>query len=230
MTDASLPPARIADVIQRLDVDEQTAMRMLVNRLAVDRGLEPPWDTPDTADLPVPEDVATLGAAHEILLARADGRHKQQGSYYTPAALVDTTLRFSIAPQLDTLATPERPTGALQIIACDPACGAGAFLAPALRMIASRYVSLISGEPDPPEWAIRMVSGEIAYECIFGMDIDPIAVDLAKAAVWLVGGGLWGISLLDRNIAVCNPLEGEEPPHLTERLAERSVVDLGEDG
>ncbi len=54
--------------------------------------------------------------------------------------------------------------------------------------------------------------------------VDPVAIDMARSAVWLAGDGHWMPSLLELNICVANPMEGEQPPALAERLGEASEV------
>jgi hypothetical protein len=54
------------------------------------------------------------------------------------------------------------------------------------------------------------------------MDIDPVAVDLARAALWIEAGGEQPIGFMDRNVVVVNSLSGPDaqPPKLAERLGD----------
>jgi hypothetical protein len=88
----------------------------------------------------------------------------------------------------------------------------------AARRIAGRYAALILGA-QPDESMVRLVLPEVMTECVFGLDIDPVAVTLAKSALWLETLGKEDITFMDRNVIVGNPLSGPGamPPKLEER-------------
>ena len=67
---------------------------------------------------------------------------------------------------------------------------------------------------------------EVMTECVFGMDIDPVAVDLARAALWIEAGGEQHITFMDRNVVIVNPLSGPDaqPPKLAERLGDDAAA------
>jgi hypothetical protein len=92
------------------------------------------------------------------------------------------------------------------------------FLASAARYVARRYVQRITGLHEPAALLIRQVLPEVMDCCVFGVDIDPIAVDLAKSALWLELDGEQPITFMDRNVIVGNVLEGDLPPRLAEIL------------
>jgi hypothetical protein len=111
---------------------------------------------------------AELGAAYTALL---DGRErKATGSYYTPPELVERLLDSALEPVLDQ--TQDRPGALLAVTVCDPACGAGHFLVAAARRIARRL---------PRPGALR----DVIRHCIYGVDVNPVAVELTKIALWL---------------------------------------------
>ena len=68
-----------------------------------------------------------------------------------------------------------------------------------------------------------IVLPDVLAETIFGMDIDPAAVDVCKAALWFEVGGERPITFLDRNVVCCDTLSGPDaqPPKLAERLGQR---------
>jgi type II restriction/modification system DNA methylase subunit YeeA len=167
--------------------------------------------------------VAELGAFRERLLKedeRASG-----GVWYTPPELADFMTRFSIAPVLDRLADATDPASVLDVLALDPACGAGVFLVSAARLIANRYAGLIA-KAEPTDWMVAHVMPEVLSECVFGVDIDPVAVDLAKSALWLEIDGVEPITFMDRNVICGDALDQDSPPKLEERLG--SPPDLAE--
>ncbi|MFC3727162.1 N-6 DNA methylase [Neoaquamicrobium sediminum] len=112
--------------------------------------------------------------------ARGNAR-KISGSYYTPDNLVQTLLDNALDP---VLARAEAEGGAdaiLKLSVIDPACGSGHFLLGAARRMATRVALLRDSEaPDYPA-AMR----DIARRCIYGVDRNPMAVELAKVAMWI---------------------------------------------
>jgi hypothetical protein len=147
-----------------------------------------------------------LGSVYESLLeltprASADARtfefaegdetrgnaRKTSGSYYTPDALVKLLLDSTLEPVLDAaearnIADPAAEILRLSII--DPACGSGHFLLGAARRAAARIAKHRSpGAPSQDEFqhALR----EVVSHCIYGVDRNPMAVELCKVALWI---------------------------------------------
>lgn len=136
---------------------------------------------------------------------------KTSGSYYTPDSLVEILLKSALDPVLDnTIArSPAAPAKALlELAVVDPACGSGHFLLAAARRIAERVARLQSnGTPTPDDYrhALRQVVGR----CIYGVDLNPLAVELCKVALWMeaVDPGL-PLTFLDAHIREGNALLG----------------------
>ncbi len=116
-------------------------------------------------------------------------RRKTTGSYYTPATLINVLLDGALDPALDEAAgrpTSEAAEAAiLDLKVCDPACGSGHFLVAAARRIARRLATVRSSGAEPAPEAIREALGDVVARCIYGVDIDPRAVDLTKINLWL---------------------------------------------
>jgi N-6 DNA Methylase len=147
-----------------------------------------------------------LGSVYESLLeltprASADARtfdfaegdetrgnaRKTSGSYYTPDALVKLLLDSTLDPVLDA-AEARNPTDSvaeiLKLSIIDPACGSGHFLLGAARRAAARITKHRSpGAPSQEEFqhALR----EVVSHCIYGVDRNPMAVELCKVALWI---------------------------------------------
>lgn len=136
---------------------------------------------------------------------------KTSGSYYTPDSLVEILLKSALDPVIDnTIArSPGSPAKALlELAVVDPACGSGHFLLAAARRIAERVARLqSSGTPTPDDYrhALRQVVGR----CIYGVDLNPLAVELCKVALWMeaVDPGL-PLTFLDAHIREGNALLG----------------------
>lgn len=112
---------------------------------------------------------------------------KTSGSYYTPDALVKLLLDSTLEPVLDAAEarSPEDPAAEiLKLSIIDPACGSGHFLLGAARRAAVRIAKHRSpGAPskDGFQHALR----EVVSHCIYGVDRNPMAVELCKVALWI---------------------------------------------
>lgn len=206
-----MTPVMAARKIRGLGIDPATAAHGLVNAIAADRGFAPPWDAPHV-NLPALADVNEVGEVHQLLLGGQDAKRGEQGSYYTPDPLTQFMSRFVMDVQISRLGD-RHP---LDMLVIDPSCGAGVFLVRAARTLTARLIELELGR-EPTDELVRGFLPYLAGDCIFGVDIDPVAVDLAKSALWLEANGVPPITWMDRNIICGNTLEGDEPPKLRER-------------
>lgn len=139
---------------------------------------------------------------------------KTTGSYYTPDSLVQVLLDSALEPVIaDTIA--KNPGNAVEALLglsiVDPACGSGHFLLAAARRLAAHVARLqASGTPSASEYrhALRQVVGR----CIFGVDLNPMAVELCKVGLWMeaVEPGL-PLTFLNSHIQHGNALLGTTP-------------------
>lgn len=155
-------------------------------------------------------------AAPAFTLADTAGNErKTSGSYYTPNTLVDALLDSALDPLLDEAercadTTEAKIAALLTITVCDPACGPGYFLVAAARRIAGRIARLRSGAGPSP--ALTRAAMREVLTGVYGVDINEMAVELAKVALWLESAdpGM-PLSFLDSNIRVGNALLGTTP-------------------
>lgn len=139
---------------------------------------------------------------------------KTSGSYYTPDSLVQVLLDSALEPVVsDSIArNPGREVEALLGLSIvDPACGSGHFLLAAARRLAAHVARLeANGTPSAAEYrhALRQVVGR----CIYGVDLNPMAVELCKVSLWMeaVEPGL-PLTFLDSHIQCGNSLLGTTP-------------------
>jgi hypothetical protein len=115
---------------------------------------------------------------------------KTSGSYYTPDSLVQELLDSALDPVIAqrVASRPDNPTEALLSIAViDPACGSGHFLLAAARRLAERLAELraVEGAVTPADY--RHALREVIARCIHGVDRNPMALELARTALWLEG-------------------------------------------
>jgi hypothetical protein len=114
------------------------------------------------------------------------------GSHYTPPELVGRLVQQTLEPVLhERLAgcpTPgERETAILTMKILDPACGSGHFLLAAARRLGKELARLRTGADEPPPEAIQNSVRDVITHCIYGVDKNPLAVELCRVALWLEG-------------------------------------------
>lgn len=175
-------------------------------------------------------DVEELGSVYESLLdfhpqiVQRQGIYKFQlvtgserkttGSYYTPPELVGQLIKSALEPvieeKLKEAKTPsEQEAALLSLKACDPACGSGHFLLAAARRIGKELARVRTGEAQPGPEPLRKAIRDAIQNCIYGVDLNPLAVDLCKVALWIEGfnRGL-PLNFLDHRIKCGNSLVG----------------------
>ncbi|MBF0399305.1 MAG: N-6 DNA methylase [Magnetococcales bacterium] len=113
---------------------------------------------------------------------------KLTGSYYTPPSLVNELIKSALEPVLERAVrdNPTDPVGAiLNLKVCDPACGSGHFLLAAARRLAAEISRLQAGFDTPGEQQRQHALREVVRHCIYGVDKNPLAVELCKTALWV---------------------------------------------
>jgi hypothetical protein len=115
---------------------------------------------------------------------------RRSGSHYTPRALTEPIVRTTLEPLLRALGAHPRPEQILDLKVCDPAMGSGAFLVEACRHLGERLVTawqVHDATPELPEGEDAAIHARrlIAERCLYGVDRNLFAVDLAKLSLWL---------------------------------------------
>lgn len=161
------------------------------------------------------------------LKTAAGHERKTTGSYYTPTPLVDCLLDSALDPVLD--AATKKPTkedaerAILDLKVCDPACGSGHFLVAAARRIAKRLASVRSGDEEPSPKELQRALRDVVGHCIYGVDLNPMAVELCKVSLWMeaIEPGK-PLSFLDSHIQQGNALLGTTPALLEKGITEEA--------
>jgi hypothetical protein len=125
---------------------------------------------------------------------------KNTGSFYTAEELITEIIDMSVTPYLDSVieSARERFGGAVdgdvcgemitdvleQLSIVDSACGYGPFLTKTLNVIAIKLADIQSGEGESSDEDLMLMRGRVAERCIYGIDINPISVELTKIAIW----------------------------------------------
>lgn len=137
---------------------------------------------------------------------------KETGSYYTPDAFVQRLIKSALDPVIEkrlkeATGTPEEALLAIRVI--DPACGSGHFLLAAARRIAEHLALFRSSDSSVTPANYRVALRDVIQHCIYGVDLNPLAVELARMALWLEGyaEGM-PLSFLDHHLKVGNSLLG----------------------
>ncbi|GLY82298.1 Eco57I restriction-modification methylase domain-containing protein [Actinoallomurus iriomotensis] len=158
------------------------------------------------------------------LLELSGNDRKKTGSYYTPSSLVDCLLDTTLDPVIDDAVKSgrtreEQEKALLALTICDPACGSGHFLVAAARRIAKRLAFVRTGDPEPGEKDVRHALREVVSQCVYGVDLNPMAIELAKVSLWLeaVEPGK-PLGYLDAHLRVGNALLGTTPKLLARGL------------
>lgn len=133
---------------------------------------------------------AMLSAPGAPLLQPTDER-RRTGSHYTPRTLTEPIVRHALELAFERLGPDAEPDEVLALKVCDPAMGSGAFLVEACRQLAARLAKAwtrwpetrppIPADEDEELHAKRLV----AQRCLYGVDKNPRAVELAKLSLWL---------------------------------------------
>ncbi len=113
---------------------------------------------------------------------------KLTGSYYTPPTLVRELITSTLDPVIQQAVTsrPNDPRDAiLALNVVDPACGSGHFLLAAARRLAIEIVRIESGDDSIIESSRQHALREVVQHCIYGVDRNPLAVELCRTALWM---------------------------------------------
>jgi hypothetical protein len=173
--------------------------------------------------------VEQLGAVYETLLdyqpaldnghvdlRSGSGIRKATGTFYTPQPIADYLVRRTLAPIVRQRSAEE----ILELRIVDPAMGSGAFLVAACRYLAASYEAALVreggchasdiGEPQRAE-----LRRTIAERCLYGVDLNPMAVQLARLSLWLTTlAADRPLSFLDHRLQTGDSLLGTWIAHL----------------
>ena len=127
----------------------------------------------------------TAGDGRTPVLVRG-GRRKASGTFYTPRTLTEYVVRRTLAPLVENAGADE----ILRLKIVDPAMGSGAFLVAACRYLAHAYEAALIrecplGPGDITEHERASFRRGVAQRCLYGVDFNPMAVQLARLSLWL---------------------------------------------
>ena len=162
------------------------------------------------------------GGAPAIVLARSDAsRRKATGTFYTPRPIT----RFLVRQALEPLVADASAERILALRIVDPAMGSGAFLVEACRFLARAYEAALVrdgqlGETDASPADRAAFRRLIAQRCLFGVDLNPMAVHLARLSLWLTTlAADKPLSFLDHHLLTGDSLLGAAPSDIARLVA-----------
>jgi hypothetical protein len=125
------------------------------------------------------------------LVLQPSPERRRSGSHYTPRTLTSRIVGKTLQPILQRLGVNPKPDEILALKILDPAVGSGAFLVETCRTLAELLVMAWRAHDclpklPPDEEPITHARRLVAQHCLYGVDRNPMAVDLAKLSLWLV--------------------------------------------
>ena len=152
-----------------------------------------------------------------VALENDSGERKATGSYYTPDFVVKYIVEAAVGPVLreavaEAASDEEKVSAVLSVNVLDPSMGSGHFLVEVTEYIARFLVALgVSPEGVEADEASELAywKRRVAQSCVYGVDLNPLAVDLAKLSLWLSTVARdRPLSFLDHHLRTGNSLVG----------------------
>ncbi|MFB6100432.1 MAG: DNA methyltransferase, partial [Candidatus Nanohalobium sp.] len=131
---------------------------------------------------------------NELYLTNESGERKATGSYYTPEYIVEYIVENTVGPKVDEKIEEAEENGnnvltkILELNVCDPAMGSGHFLTEATEFIAEHIVEHANLEKqniDEKEDELNWAKRQVVQNCIYGVDVNELAVELGKLSLWI---------------------------------------------
>jgi hypothetical protein len=131
-------------------------------------------------------------AAAGSLVIQPGPERRRTSSHYTPRELTEPIVARTLEPLIKAIGDEPPSENLLNLVICDPAMGSGAFLVAACRYLADRVVAAWTREgkleviADAHEDVVNHARRLVAQRCLYGVDKNKYAVQLARLSLWLV--------------------------------------------
>ncbi|MCC6216408.1 MAG: hypothetical protein IT376_16220, partial [Polyangiaceae bacterium] len=154
--------------------------------------------------------IARVMLPGELYVVRWGGTRKGAGTFYTRPQLTLPTVRRTLEPLLqNTDGSFKTPEEILSLKVCDPAMGSGSFLVAGLRVLTEAVIASIhhhkrlvakdgsdlvhidcallpdADQDQSADGALAIVRRAVVEHCLYGVDLDPLAVELARVSLWV---------------------------------------------
>jgi hypothetical protein len=125
-----------------------------------------------------------------VMVLQPTDERRRSGSHYTPRSFTQPIVRKTLAPILERLGAHPTPEQILDLKICDLAVGSGAFLVEACRQLGDALVAAWAHHGERPtvpadETEELLARRLVAQRCLYAVDRNPMAADLAKLSLWL---------------------------------------------
>ena len=169
---------------------EQTDQSVIGQAATAHKEARTPEDVVAAIERRVAKDATPRLVPPGAMILQPSDERRRSGSHYTPRSLTEPIVRTTLKPILERLGEKATPEQILDLKVCDPAMGSGAFLVEACRALGECLVRswhLHDAVPPIPadEDEILHARRIVAQRCLYGVDKNPMAVDLAKLSLWL---------------------------------------------
>lgn len=149
-----------------------------------------PADIVATLDNKVDRDATPDILPRGVPILQPTSERRRSGSHYTPRTLTEPIVSEALQPIFKRLGRTPKPRDILELKILDPATGSGAFLVEACRQLAAKLVEawdIYGGPSDTPADEDRLLHALrlVAEYCLYGVDKNPMAIDLARLSLWL---------------------------------------------
>ena len=174
-----------------------------------------------------------------LYVVNDEGERKATGAYYTPDYVVTYIVEETVDPLIDEIDGELREQGlepsdreyfaefwqeVKDLTILDPAMGSGHFLTKATGYLTEQVMEVVR-EQEIQSYDEQYIRREISKECIYGVDLNGMAVELSKLSMWLETlAADQPLAFLDHHLKTGNSLVGSD---ITEVLSEDSDDDDG---
>jgi hypothetical protein len=161
---------------------------------------------------------------------------KTTGSYYTDSRLVAQLIESALIPVIEKAlegksSIKEKEEAILDLKVADIACGSGAFICAALEKLGEVLAVIRKGDEErPTEDQLREAKRDVLLNCIYGVDLNPMALELAKFSLWITASlPDMPLTFLDHKLKCGNSLVGATPQLIAKGIPEEAFNPVGND-
>lgn len=159
----------------------------------------------------------------EFIYRLAGREREKSASYYTPECLTQCLVKYALKELLKDKSADD----ILKLTICEPAMGSAAFLNEAINQLAEAYLDKKQKETgetvasEKRQTELQKIKMYIADNNVYGIDLNPVAVELAEVSLWLntiyEGGYVpwFGAQLVNGNSLIGARRQGYAPSNLT---------------
>ncbi|NGM71046.1 N-6 DNA methylase [Natronolimnobius sp. AArcel1] len=176
-------------------------------------------------EVSVADAVETVDAGG-LYVVNDEGERKATGAYYTPDYVVTYIVEETVDPLIDEIRADLQEQGfetgtheylgafyrrVLDLTILDPAMGSGHFLTRATEYLAQQVMEEVREIEEATAFDEQRVRRDVAKECIYGVDLNGMAVELAKLSMWLETlAADQPLAFLDHHLKAGNSLVGSD--------------------